>query len=200
MFARKFNVKSSSIRSNTKKNSIKRRSLSKTKAVPPKPNKLSVIEASELKNLILCYISMSGMNSREYAKKTRISLGLQSSLRAISDNETSCVVISQSIKPKFIINQIIYFARQRNSKVPVYMAENLATISESIFGSKATVVAFPLIFADILSKWILKCNQPKKKPSEKNKIKVSPKKTTPKERNLNKFDLNCVYLRNKIWA
>lgn len=162
---KKIKLKSSINAINSKSVSNKKKALPKLKAIlanPYKPKFEPLVdnELSHLQELMFSEIKSSGISGRLFAKQNNIHLGLESCLRTIKNKNASCVIISQTIKPKFIINQIGYFAKQSNRNTPVFVVSDWETISEKLFGVKALIVVFPLNVTGDLGKWISKQTPP----------------------------------------
>ncbi|XP_055904545.1 uncharacterized protein LOC129940282 [Eupeodes corollae] len=200
MGPKKINLKTSVSDVIAKTAVAKKKALPKLKVILANPYKpiyetLDDSELSQLNDIICSEIKSSGLPGNQFARQNKIKLGLGASLRAIKNKQASCVLVSRSIKPKFIIDQIGSFAKQTKCSVPVFVVDDCDKISTHLFLIRALVVVFPLNISGELGKWIAK----RTLPSEENRISVIEKE--PAKQALvavkeleDKVNLNAIYL------
>ncbi|KAI8130726.1 hypothetical protein FF38_03489 [Lucilia cuprina] len=163
----------------------KQKLLPKLKAILANPNKtkcpiLDEPELHQLKSLIQNAIKESKLEPRSFATQKGICLGLESSLRKINNQTSSCVFISLSIKPNHIISLIARNAETKNETQPVYAQPKLENFIEELFGIQALCMVFPknlMAISEELNKWV----EMRKKPAKIKKVDALIKKTLKKK-------------------
>ncbi|XP_055849344.1 uncharacterized protein LOC129914228 [Episyrphus balteatus] len=205
MSSKKINLKNSVNAINAKSTAAgKKKALPKLKVIlanPYKPKFEQLIdnELSQFKELISSEIKSSGTTGRLFVKQNNIQLGLGSSLRTIGNKKASCVIISHSIKPKFIIDQIGSFTRQSNKTVPVFIVEDWENICAKLFDVKALVSVFPLNVSGELGKWISNRTLTIPKVDQKlNKVTEPIAESLPPDATEKRFNLESMYLTKPL--
>ncbi|XP_053945124.1 uncharacterized protein LOC128854773 [Anastrepha ludens] len=132
------------------KNKGKRKGLPKLKTILANPIKekcpaLDEGELQELGQLLSESISCSGLNPQQFATSVHIRLGLESSLRAINNLKCSCVLISLTIQPRFLIGLIVRNVEAKNTGIPVYVQSQLEEFTKSVFGVRALALCLPTV-------------------------------------------------------
>ncbi|XP_037948836.1 uncharacterized protein LOC119680210, partial [Teleopsis dalmanni] len=93
----------------------------------------------------------------EYATEVHIKIGLESSLRAINNKQCSCVLISHSIKPRYLIGLITRNVEVHNDTAPVFVQVQLEEFILDLFGIKALSLVLPKDIREVCEKlgsWI----------------------------------------------
>lgn len=110
-----------------------------------------------LQSIIESAISRGNIESAKFASCKHINLGLESSLRAINNKQTSCVFISLSIKPHHIVSLISRNAEGKDETQPIYAQPRLEDFTEKIFGIRALCMVLPKNLKEIsedLFQWV----------------------------------------------
>ncbi|XP_067629450.1 uncharacterized protein [Eurosta solidaginis] len=151
----------------------------KTILANPKRERCPALDEKDLqtlKTLLNNAINNSGLKPLSFATASHVHLGLESSLRAINNSKCSCVLISHSIKPMFLIRLIARNAEAKNERVPVYVQTQLEDFAKEIFGIRALAIVLPTMdemgvdnmLGNELIKWVMaRTKQTKPKPKRK---------------------------------
>uniref|UniRef100_A0A1A9VQN7 Uncharacterized protein n=1 Tax=Glossina austeni TaxID=7395 RepID=A0A1A9VQN7_GLOAU len=148
----------------------------------PIKTKCPTLEENEFKgfcSLLHDVIRQSEMNAQEFKRAKQIQLGLESSLRAINNFQTSCVFISLSIKPKHIISLIARNALVKDETQPIYAQPDLEDFTQQLFGIRSLILVLPRHLQTIsqeLFEWVEERKNSRKLPKiVKNEVKERKK-------------------------
>ena len=138
----------------------------------------------ELKDILQAAIRKSDLQPRKFATAKKICLGLESSLRNINNEKSSCVFISLSIKPNHVVSLIARNAEIKDETQPVFAQPKLENFIEELFGIKALCMVLPKDLINIskaLNDWVENKRKPKKPiaittiPNKKPILKKKPR-------------------------
>ncbi|XP_013099719.2 uncharacterized protein LOC106081980 [Stomoxys calcitrans] len=176
-----------------KENKGKQKSLPKLKTILANPIRrksptLDDVELECLQNILKDAICSSGIEAKKYATAKHINLGLESCLRVINNQQSSCVFISLSIKPNHIVSLISRNAEVKDSTQPIYAQPRLEEFTEKLFGIRALCMVLPKdlkAISEDLWNWVVEKKKPenttgnireiKKVKKIKNKLKSTEK-------------------------
>ncbi|XP_016936511.4 uncharacterized protein [Drosophila suzukii] len=99
----------------------------------------------------------SAGETKSFATRSCIHLGLESSLRAINSQRFSCLLVSLSLRPAHLIRLIATSASVKVPTAPIYAQPKLEELTLEIFGVKAVCLALPLDLGAIckeLEQWV----------------------------------------------
>ncbi|XP_017489093.1 PREDICTED: uncharacterized protein LOC108377347 [Rhagoletis zephyria] len=128
----------------------KRKGLPKLKTILANPNKdkcpaLDDEELQQLQQLLSDAISNSNQRPQQFATSAHIRLGLESSLRAINNSKCSCVLLSLTIQPRFLVRLIARNVEAKDATVPVYVQSQLEEFTKDVFGIRALALVLPTL-------------------------------------------------------
>ncbi|XP_075147732.1 uncharacterized protein LOC142221796 [Haematobia irritans] len=201
-----------------KENKGKQKLLPKLKTILANPvkNKSPTLDDDALEffaNIIRKAISESREEAKKYVTSKHIHLGLESSLRAINNQQSSCVFISLSIKPNHIISLVARNAEIKDETQPVYAQPRLEDFTEKLFGIRALCMVLPKDLKSIsedLWIWVEKRRKHKSSISKTNEIAMVKKKSkrkslgrvinkTQEETDVNKEKVEEIVETSKSW-
>ncbi|XP_061394832.1 uncharacterized protein LOC133330413 [Musca vetustissima] len=162
----------------------KQKVLPKLKTILANPLKkrsptLSEDELAILQSILQTSISNSGLDGKKYVTAKHIHLGLESGLRAINNQQSSCVFISLSIKPSHIASLVARNAEIKDEIQPVYAQPRLEDFTEKLFGIRTLCMVLPKTLEEIscdLCKWVEQRRKPKNVKEEIVSLKKIKKK------------------------
>ncbi|XP_016950325.1 uncharacterized protein LOC108024739 [Drosophila biarmipes] len=99
----------------------------------------------------------SATETKSFATRFGIHLGLESSLRAINSQRFSCLLVSLSLRPAHLIRLIATSASVKVPTAPVYAQPKMEELTQEIFGVRAVCLALPLDLGSIsteLEQWV----------------------------------------------
>uniref|UniRef100_W8BI32 Uncharacterized protein n=1 Tax=Ceratitis capitata TaxID=7213 RepID=W8BI32_CERCA len=175
----------------TKESKGKRKALPKLKTILANPNKekcpsLKEDELEHFGKLLLNAISKSGTKPMQFATTAHIHLGLESSLRAINNLKCSCVLLSRSIQPRFLVRLIARNVEAKNQAVPVFVLSQLEDFTKTVFGVGALALVLPTVTAmrdANMDTNLIKWAESQAKPVKPMKVKFVPKLMKKKRKN-----------------
>ncbi|XP_073820074.1 uncharacterized protein [Musca autumnalis] len=164
----------------------KQKALPKLKTILANPIKkrsptLNDEELNQLQNILQTSISNSDMEPKKYVTAKHIHLGLESCLRAINNQQSSCVFISLSIKPSHIATLVARNAEVKDETQPVYAQPRLEDFTDKLFGIRTLCMVLPKNLEEIsveLSKWVEQRRKAPKVKAEVIPIKKAKKKSS----------------------
>lgn len=98
----------------------------------------------DLQTILLDVIKESELAPKLYATQHSIHLGMNSCLRAIKNCRTSCVLLSQNIKPGHLITLIVKNVQAKSPNVPTFVQPNLEDFTREVFNVSAVAMSLPL--------------------------------------------------------
>ncbi|XP_017015286.2 uncharacterized protein [Drosophila takahashii] len=140
----------------------KKKMLPKLRTVLANPYKqhspvLSDEEVQQLSKILQRAKEDSGGESKSFATRFGINLGLESSLRVINSQRFSCLLVSLSLRPAHLIRLIATSASVKVPTAPIYAQPKLEELTQEIFGVRAVCLALPLDLGAIsteLEQWV----------------------------------------------
>lgn len=128
------------------------------------------------------------MEAKKFVTAKHIHLGLESGLRTINNQQSSCVFISLSIKPSHIASLVARNAEIKDETQPVYAQPRLEEFTEKLFGIRTLCMVLPKNLDDIsedLYKWVEQRRKPKRVKKEVVPIKKPKRKSSNIKRDNN---------------
>ncbi|XP_043652260.1 uncharacterized protein LOC122619405 [Drosophila teissieri] len=118
---------------------------------------LSEEEVQQFRQILQNAIESSGGETKSFATRFGIHLGLESSLRAINSRRFSCLLISLSLRPAHLVRLMATSASVKVPTAPIYAQPKLEELTHEIFGVRALSLALPSDLKSIsedLEQWI----------------------------------------------
>ncbi|EDV53350.1 uncharacterized protein LOC6554321 [Drosophila erecta] len=118
---------------------------------------LSEEEVQQFRQILQNAVKNSGGETKSFATRFGIHLGLESSLRAINSRRFSCLLVSLSLRPAHLVRLMATSASVKMPTAPIYAQPKLEELTHEIFGVRALSLALPLDLKSIsadLEQWI----------------------------------------------
>lgn len=118
---------------------------------------LSEEEVQQFRQILQNAIKSSDGQTKSFATRYGIHLGLESSLRAINSRRFSCLLVSLSLRPTHLVRLMATSASVKMPTAPIYAQPKLEELTQEIFGVRALSLALPLdlkAISEDLEQWI----------------------------------------------